>query len=40
MAKKHWLKRGLLLLDTDLGYARDYLVPLPDEDLTGTCGVL
>ena len=39
MAKKHWLKRGLLLLDTDLGYARDYLVPLPNEDLTGTCGL-
>ena len=35
-----WLEAGLQLLKVGpLAYERDYLVPLPTEDLTGTCGL-
>ena len=35
-----WLEPGLLLLETSvLAFERDYLVPLPNRDLSGTCGL-
>ena len=35
-----WLEAGLALLqEGPLAYSRDYLVPLPTEDLSGTCGL-
>jgi hypothetical protein len=35
----HWLEAGLTLLDGELGFPRDYLVPLPNRDLSGSCGL-
>ena len=35
-----WLETGLTLLKIgSLAYERDYLVPLPNSDLSGTCGL-
>ena len=35
-----WLATGLHFLQgEELGYARDYLVPLPNESLDGSCGL-
>ena len=34
-----WLDTGRALLKGPLGYDRDYLVPLPNQDLTDTCGL-
>ena len=39
VTEKDWLAQGHELLKTELGYKRDYLVPLPNRDLTGTCGL-
>ena len=34
-----WLETGLHFLEnTDLAFTRDYLVPLPSRDLSGSCG--
>ena len=40
VAARNWLSTGHRLLETELGYPRDYLVPLPNEDLSGTCGLM
>jgi hypothetical protein len=34
-----WLSCGQALLSGELGFDRDYLVPLPDSNLEGTCGL-
>ena len=39
VTEKHWLFQGHELLSTELGFQRDYLVPLPNSDLSGTCGL-
>ena len=37
--EKHWLLTGLNFHEGELGFERDYLVPLPNGDWTGTCGL-
>ena len=39
VADSRWLACGQALLSGELGFDRDYLVPLPDHSLEGTCGL-
>ena len=37
---EEWLEAGAKLLQTpELGFERDYLLPLPNGDLSGSCGL-